>query len=83
MLKDYARRLVPLTETDARDMLSSLRAFPGVQKSPARLQGLIAAVKKCRYELEPVFWEEMQNLATKVTHQPPDVMEKMEKILDN
>jgi hypothetical protein len=77
------RRLVPLTETDARDMLSSLRAFPVLQKSPARLQGLIAAVKKCRYDLESVADEEIQNLATKVTRQPPDVMEKMEKILDN
>jgi hypothetical protein len=45
ILKDYARRLVPLTEIDAKDMLSSLRVFPVVQKSPARLQGLIAAVK--------------------------------------
>jgi hypothetical protein len=53
ILKDYARRLVPLTETDAKDMLSSLRVFPVVQKSPARLQGLIAAVKSAAMILNP------------------------------
>ena len=44
ILKDYALRLAPLTETDARDMFSSLRAFPVLQKSPAQLKGLIDAL---------------------------------------
>jgi len=43
----------------------------------------IAAVKKRRYDLEPVSWEEMQNLAKEVTSQPPDVMERVKKILDS
>ena len=44
LLRDYALRLAPLAETDARDMLSSLRAFPVVRKSAAQLNGLIDAV---------------------------------------
>jgi acetyltransferase len=44
LLRDYALRLAPLTETDARDMLESLRAFPVVQKSPAQLKELIDAI---------------------------------------
>jgi acyl-CoA synthetase (NDP forming) len=44
ILKDYALRLAPLAETDARDMLSALRAFPVVRKSAAQLNCLIDAV---------------------------------------
>jgi tripartite-type tricarboxylate transporter receptor subunit TctC len=43
----------------------------------------IAEVKKRRYDLEPVSWEEMQNLAKEVTTQPPDVIERVKKILEN
>jgi len=43
----------------------------------------IAEVKKRRYDLEPVSWEEMQNLAKEVTSQPADVMERVKKILEN
>jgi len=43
----------------------------------------IAAVKKRRYDLEPVSWEEMQSLAREVTTQPPDVIERVKKILAN
>ena len=35
ILKDYALGLAPLTTTDAEDMLSSLKAFPMLQKSAA------------------------------------------------
>jgi acetyltransferase len=35
VLKDYALRLAPLTVADAEDMLSSLRAFPVLQKAAA------------------------------------------------
>ena len=35
VLKDYALRLAPLTAIDARDMLSSLKAFPVLQKATA------------------------------------------------
>ena len=43
----------------------------------------IAEVKKRRYDLEPVSWEEMQSLAKEVTSQPPDVIERVKKILEN
>jgi tripartite-type tricarboxylate transporter receptor subunit TctC len=43
----------------------------------------IAEVKKRRYDLEPVSWEEMQNLAKEVTSQPAEVMERVRKILEN
>jgi len=43
----------------------------------------IAAVKKRRYDLEPVSWEDMQNLAREVTSQPPDVVERVKRILEN
>jgi tripartite-type tricarboxylate transporter receptor subunit TctC len=42
-----------------------------------------AEVKKRRYDLEPVSWEEMQSLAKEVTSQPPDVIERVKKILEN
>lgn len=43
----------------------------------------IAEVKKRRYDLEPVSWEEMQTLAKEVTSQPPDVVERVKRILEN
>ena len=43
----------------------------------------IAEVKKRRYDLEPVSWEEMQSLAKEVTSQPHDVVERVKKILEN
>ncbi len=43
----------------------------------------IAEVKKRRYDLEPVTWEEMQSLAKEVTSQPPDVVERVKRILEN
>jgi tripartite-type tricarboxylate transporter receptor subunit TctC len=43
----------------------------------------IAEVKKRRYDLEPISWEEMQSLAKEVTSQPADVVERVKKILEN
>ncbi len=43
----------------------------------------IADVKKRRYDLEPVAWEEMQSLAKEVVSQPPEVVERVKKILEN
>jgi tripartite-type tricarboxylate transporter receptor subunit TctC len=43
----------------------------------------IAEVKKRRYDLEPVSWEDMQSLAKEVTSQPPDVVERVKRILEN
>ena len=44
ILKDYALRLAPLTRTDAEDMLSSLKAFPVLQKRGAQLKELSSAL---------------------------------------
>jgi succinyl-CoA synthetase beta subunit len=44
ILKDYALRLAPLTRTDAEDMLSSLKAFPVLQKRGAPLKDLTSAL---------------------------------------
>jgi acetate---CoA ligase (ADP-forming) len=44
ILKDYALRLAPLTRTDAEDMLSSLKAFPVLQKRGAQLKELASAL---------------------------------------
>lgn len=43
----------------------------------------MADVKKRRYDLEPVSWEDMQNLAKEVTSQPADVVERVKRILEN
>lgn len=43
----------------------------------------IAEVKKRRYDLEPISWEDMQSLAKEVTSQPADVVERVKKILEN
>lgn len=43
----------------------------------------IAEVKKRRYDLEPVSAEEMQSLAKEVVSQPPDVVERVKKLLAN
>jgi acetyltransferase len=44
MLKDYALRLAPLTRIDAEDMLSSLKAYPVLQKSLTQLKSLVDAL---------------------------------------
>ncbi|HEX9787523.1 MAG TPA: acetate--CoA ligase family protein, partial [Candidatus Binatia bacterium] len=44
VLKDYSLRLAPLTEIDAAEMLSSLKAFGVLQKSSAGLKGLTGAL---------------------------------------
>jgi tripartite-type tricarboxylate transporter receptor subunit TctC len=45
-------------------------------------QEFVAEVKKRRYDLEPVSWEEMQSLAKEVTSQPPEVVERVKRILE-
>ena len=44
VLNDYALRLAPLTQMDAEDMLSSLKAFPVLRKSSAHLKSLTDAL---------------------------------------
>ena len=62
----------------AADLARTIRTgYEKMLKDPE----FIAEVKKRRYDLEPVSWEEMQNLAKEVTTQPPDVMERVKKIL--
>jgi tripartite-type tricarboxylate transporter receptor subunit TctC len=64
----------------APDLARTIRdAYGKMLKDPE----FIAEVKKRRYDLEPVSWEEMQSLAKEVTSQPPDVIERVKKILEN
>ena len=64
----------------AADLARTIRTgYEKMLKDPE----FIAEVKKRRYDLEPVSWEEMQNLAKEVTTQPPDVMERVKKILQD
>jgi hypothetical protein len=43
----------------------------------------VEEVKKRRYDLEPVAAEEMQTLAKEVVTQPPDVLERVRRLLEN
>ena len=62
------------------DLARTIRdGYAKMIKDPA----FIAEVKKRRYDLEPVSWEEMQNLAKEVTTQPADVVERVKHILEN
>ncbi|MBI3067130.1 MAG: hypothetical protein HYY82_19580 [Deltaproteobacteria bacterium] len=45
--------------------------------------GLLAEAKKGRMDVDPSPGEELQALAKKVLEQPPEVVEKVKKILDN
>ena len=64
----------------APDLARTIReSYAKMLKDPE----FIAAVKKSRYDLEPVSWEDMQSLAKEVTSQPPDVVERVKKILEN
>jgi len=59
------------------------RRFRDGLRQDAEGSEFIAEVKKRRYDLEPVSWEEMQSLAKEVTSQPPDVVERVKRILEN
>lgn len=60
------------------DVARTIReAYAKMLKDPE----FIGEVKKRRYDLEPVFWEEMQSLAREVTSQPPEVIERVKKIM--
>ena len=54
ILKDYALRLAPLTDDDARDMLSSLKAFPILDKAAAigSLTGALLRLSDLAMELD-------------------------------
>ena len=43
----------------------------------------VEEVKKRRYDLELILGDEMQNLAREVINQPPDVIERVRKLLEN
>jgi tripartite-type tricarboxylate transporter receptor subunit TctC len=64
----------------APDLARTIRdSYAKMLKDPE----FIAEVKKRRYDLEPVSWEEMQSLAKEVTSQPPEVVERVKRILEN
>jgi len=51
VLKDYALRLAPLTRIDAEDMLSSLKAFPVLQKSASQGSNHLVALTEALLRL--------------------------------
>jgi tripartite-type tricarboxylate transporter receptor subunit TctC len=62
------------------DRLKLLReAYANALKDPA----LIADIKKQEYDFDPVSGEELQALAKTVINQPPQVIERLKKILGN
>jgi tripartite-type tricarboxylate transporter receptor subunit TctC len=62
------------------DLVRTLReGYAKTLKDPE----FIAAVKKRRYDLEPVPPEEMQTLAKEVVSQPAEVVERVRKLLEN
>jgi tripartite-type tricarboxylate transporter receptor subunit TctC len=64
----------------AADLAHALRdGYAKTLKDPE----FIAEVKKRQYDLEPVSADEMQKMAREVINQPPDVIEKVRKLLEN
>ncbi len=64
----------------APDRLKMLRdAYEKTMKDPE----LQAEVKKRNYEFDPVNGEELERLAKEVTSQPPDIIERLKKVLGN
>ncbi|MDH3443877.1 MAG: tripartite tricarboxylate transporter substrate-binding protein [Deltaproteobacteria bacterium] len=64
----------------AADRLRVLRdAYEKTMKDPE----LQAEVKKRNYEFDPVTGEELEKLAKEVTNQPPDIIERLKKVLGN
>src|SRR5262245_46204426 len=64
----------------AADRVKLLReAYANTVKDPA----LIADIKKQEYDFDPVPGEELQTLAKTVVNQPPQVIERLKKILGN
>jgi tripartite-type tricarboxylate transporter receptor subunit TctC len=64
----------------APELARALRdAFAKTLKDPE----FVEEVKKRRYDLDPVSAEEMQNMARDAVNQPPDVVERVRKILEN
>jgi hypothetical protein len=43
----------------------------------------IAEVKKRNYEFDPVSGEELQTLSKELTGQPPEVVDRLKKVLGN
>jgi tripartite-type tricarboxylate transporter receptor subunit TctC len=74
---DFGRPIVapPAVPADRVKMLRD--AFDKAIKDPA----LLAAAEKRRLEIDPTGWEEMQSLAKEVMATPPDVVQRMRKLL--
>jgi tripartite-type tricarboxylate transporter receptor subunit TctC len=62
------------------DRIKLLReAYANTLKDPA----LVAVIKKQEYDFDPVSGEELQTLAKTVVNQPPQVIDRLKKILGN
>jgi tripartite-type tricarboxylate transporter receptor subunit TctC len=76
---DIGRPLVAPPGTP-QDRVTTLReAFTKALKDP----GFLAEAQKRDWEVNPVSGEELESIAKKVVVQPPDVVERMKKILGN
>ena len=62
------------------DRLKELRDL--LQK-PSETEQFRAEVKKRGYEFDPVAGEELEKLAKDVTSQPPEVIDRLKKVLGN
>ncbi|MGH7827521.1 MAG: Bug family tripartite tricarboxylate transporter substrate binding protein [Candidatus Binatia bacterium] len=90
---DAGRRLATVLLT-AGDMGRPMMGPPGVPPDRLKIlrdayaktmkdEQLVAAVKKRRYEFDPVDGEGLQALAREVTSQPPEIIERLKKVLGN
>jgi tripartite-type tricarboxylate transporter receptor subunit TctC len=75
----FGRPMLAPPGMDANLARTIREGYANTMKDPE----FIAEVKKRRYDLEPVSAEEMQSLAREVVSQPPDVVERVKKILAN
>jgi tripartite-type tricarboxylate transporter receptor subunit TctC len=75
----FGRPMLAPPGMDANLARTIREGYANTMKDPE----FIAEVKKRRYDLEPVPAEEMQSLAREVVSQPPDVVERVKKILAN
>jgi tripartite-type tricarboxylate transporter receptor subunit TctC len=74
---DFGRPIVAPPGVPA-DRLKILRdAYDKAINDPA----LLAEAEKRRLEIDPTRWDEMESLAKDLTNTPPDVVERMSKLL--
>jgi tripartite-type tricarboxylate transporter receptor subunit TctC len=74
---DFGRPIVAPPGVPAERLKILREAFDKAINDPA----LLAEAEKRRLEIDPTRWDEMASLAQDVTNTPPDVVERMSKLL--